>query len=364
MKRQIEETIKQALRIGLYLTGKNKSEENTENSLREEDEKIVREVLSKQNIENKLEQYNRLNSNIEESWKQWQVTRNRHTRIIRYREIGIAATIALLFAIGSYWFYPENITPAPVHTAQIQAGSFKATLYTGDNKVIELKENMQAVLTQDSSVVVAHNELKHSAVTGAPTINTLVVPKGGEFSLVLADGTKIWLNADSRLKYPTSFSGTNREVELEGEAYFEVQHDDQIPFFVKAYPDDSFQKTTLETGSIGLFVDDKEFRLTPNEQAILNPSKDVEIVKVNARQQSVWRHGRFLFANERLEDIMAQLGRWYDVNIFFVGTRARELHFSGEIDRYEKIDKVLRMIELTTNISFSINGKTITITPE
>lgn len=309
MKRQIEETIKQALRIGLYLTGKNKSEENTENSLREEDEKIVREVLSKQNIENKLEQYNRLNSNIEESWKQWQVTRNRHTRIIRYREIGIAATIALLFAIGSYWFYPENITLAPVHTAQIQAGSFKATLYTGDNKVIELKENMQAVLTQDSSVVVAHNELKHSAVTGAPTINTLVVPKGGEFSLVLADGTKIWLNADSRLKYPTSFSGTNREVELEGEAYFEVQHDDQIPFFVKtsqstirvygttfnvkAYPDDSFQKTTLETGSIGLFVDDKEFRLTPNEQAILNPSKDVEIVKVNARQQSVWASRTF-----------------------------------------------------------------------
>ena len=212
MKRQIEETIKQALRIGLYLTGKNKSEENTENSLRKEDEKIVREVLSKQNIENKLEQYNRLNSNIEESWKKWQATRNRHTRIIRYRVIGIAATIALLFAIGSYWFYPENITPAPVHTAQIQAGSFKATLYTGDNKVIELKENMQAVLTQDSSVVVAHNELKHSAVTGAPTINTLVVPKGGEFSLVLADGTKIWLNADSRLKYPTSFSGTNREV--------------------------------------------------------------------------------------------------------------------------------------------------------
>lgn len=380
MKRQIEETIKQALRIGQYLTGKNKSEENTGNSPREEDEKIVREVLSKQNIENKLEQYNRLNSDIEGSWKKWQATRNRHTRIIRYRVIGIAATIALLLAIGSYWFYPENTSPIPVHTAQIQAGSFRATLYTGDNKVIEIKENMQAVLTQDSSVVVAHNELKHSAVTGASTINTLVVPKGGEFSLVLADGTKIWLNADSRLKYPTSFSGDKREVELEGEAYFEVQHDDQTPFFVKtsqstirvygttfnvkAYPDDSFQKTTLESGSIGLFVDDKEYRLTPNEQAILNPSKDVKILKVDARQQSVWRHGRFLFANERLEDIMAQLGRWYDVNIFFVGTRARELHFSGEIDRYEKIDKVLRMIELTTNISFSINGKTITITPE
>lgn len=336
--------------------------------------------LSKQNIGNKLDQYKRLNSNIEQSWKKWQATRNRHIRIIRYRVIGIAATVTLLLAIGSYWFYSPNISPAPVHVAQIQAGSFKATLYTGDNKVIEIKENMQAVLTQDSSAVVAHNELKHTTATGTPTINTLVVPKGGEFSIVLADGTKIWLNADSRLKYPTSFSGNKREVELEGEAYFEVQHDDQMPFFVKtsrstirvygttfnvkAYPDDSFQKTTLETGSIGLLVNDKEFRLTPNEQAILNTSKEVDILKVNARQQSVWRHGRFLFTNERLEDIMAQLGRWYDVNIFFIGEKAKELHFSGEIDRYEKIDKVLHMIELTTNISFSINGKTITITPE
>ncbi|MFR7810743.1 MAG: DUF4974 domain-containing protein [Butyricimonas faecihominis] len=93
------------------------------------------------------------------------------------------------------------------------------------------------------------------------------------------------------------------------------------------------------------------------------PQKGREDFKVDARQQSVWRHGRFLFTNEGRRHY-GSTGRWYDVNIFFVGTQARELHFSGEIDRYEKIDKVLRMIELTTNISFSINGKTITITPE
>lgn len=384
MRTQIEETIKQAIRIGNYLTGKSNEEENPASLPgKDEDpsnEKVVREVLSKQNVENSLEQYKRLNTGLERDWKKWQASRKHRVRIIRYRIAGIAASIMLLFAAGAYWLYPEQKAIVPSPPAQIQAGGFKATLYTGDKKVIEIKENMQAVLSQDSSVIVNRNELKHTETSGRPIINKLVVPKGGEFAIVLADGTKIWLNADSRLKYPTSFSGDKREVELEGEAYFEVQHDDQTPFFVKtsqstirvygttfnvkAYSDDSFQKTTLESGSIGLFVDDKEYRLTPNEQAILNPSKDVKILKVDARQQSVWRHGRFLFANERLEDIMAQLGRWYDVNIFFVGTRARELHFSGEIDRYEKIDKVLRMIELTTNISFSINGKTITITPE
>ena len=140
--------------------------------------------------------------------------------MIRYRVISVAATIALLLAIGSYWFYPGKTSTLPVRAAQIQAGSFKATLYTGDNKVIEIKENMQAVLTQDSSAVVAHNELKHTAATGMPITKHAGRSQGRRILLiVLADGTKIWLNADSRLKYPTSFSGDNREVELEGEAY-------------------------------------------------------------------------------------------------------------------------------------------------
>ncbi|HAP16342.1 MAG TPA: hypothetical protein DCR38_01130, partial [Butyricimonas virosa] len=128
----------------------------------------------------------------------------------------------LLFAAGAYWLYPEQKAIVPSPPAQIQAGGFKATLYTGDKKVIEIKENMQAVLSQDSSVIVNRNELKHTETSGRPIINKLVVPKGGEFAIVLADGTKIWLNADTRLKYPTFFTGDKREVELEGEAYFEV----------------------------------------------------------------------------------------------------------------------------------------------
>ena len=384
MKTQIEETIKQAIRIGNYLTGKSNEEESPaslpEKDENPSDETIVREVLSKKNVENSLEQYKRLNAELERDWKKWQASRKHRIRIMRYRIAGIAASIILLFAAGIYWFHAGQKTTLPTPPAQIQAGGFKATLYTGDKKVIEIKENMQAVLSQDSSVVVNHNELKHTETSGTPTTNTLVVPKGGEFAIVLADGTKIWLNADTRLKYPTFFTGDKREVELEGEAYFEVQHDDKMPFIVKtsksairvygttfnvkAYPDDSFQKTTLEEGSIGLFVNDKEFKLVPNEQAILNTSDKVNIIKINARQQSVWRHGRFLFDNENLEDIMAQLARWYDVNIFFIGPKVRNLHFSGEIDRYENIEKVLHMIGLTTNISFSIKEKTITITSE
>lgn len=207
MGTQIEETIKRAIRIGNYLTGKGDGKESpvslSEKGEEPSDEKIVREVLSKQNVENSLEQYQRLNAGLEQDWKKWQATRKRHVRMIRYRVVSVAATIALLLAIGFYWFYSGKTSSFPIRTAQIQAGSFKATLYTGDNKVIEIKENMQAVLSQDSSAVVNHNELKHTETTGTPTINTLVVPKGGEFAIVLADETKIWLNADTRLKYPT-----------------------------------------------------------------------------------------------------------------------------------------------------------------
>ena len=215
MRTQIEETIKRAIQIGNYLTGKGDGKESpvslSEKGEEPSDEKIVREVLSKQNVENCLEQYQRLNAGLEQDWKKWQATRKRHVRVIRYRVISVAATIALLLAIGFYWFYSGKTSTLPVRAAQIQAGSFKATLYTGDNKVIEIKENMQAVLSQDSSAVVNHNELKHTETTGMPITNTLVIPKGGEFAIVLADGTKIWLNADTRLKYPTFFSGDTRE---------------------------------------------------------------------------------------------------------------------------------------------------------
>ena len=385
MRKQIEETIKRAILIGRYLTGKTNEQETNEIKSRgqdhKDDEKIVREVLSRQNVENSLEQYNRINTGIEQEWKKWQASRKKRNRRIFYRVAGIAASMMLLLAAGSYWYYTGKTTTPTTSPVQIHPGSFRATLYTEDKKVIEIKENMNAILTQDSSVVISNNELKHTgSSTEIPTINTLVVPRGGEFAIVLADGTKVWLNANSRLSYPTHFTSEKREVEREGEAYFEVKHDDTMPFIVKttkaairvygttfnvkAYPDDTYQKTTLEEGSIGLIVNNKEFKLIPDEQAILNTNNDVTIRKINARQQSVWRHGRFLFDNESLEDIMTQLSRWYDVNIFFSGTKIRDLHFSGEIDRYEDIDKILHMIGLTTNISFTINGKTITITLE
>ena len=377
MRTQIEETIKQAIRIGNYLTGKSNEEENPASLPgKDEDpsnEKVVREVLSKQNVENSLEQYKRLNTGLERDWKKWQASRKHRVRIIRYRIAGIAASIMLLFAAGAYWLYPEQKAIVPSPPAQIQAGGFKATLYTGDKKVIEIKENMQAVLSQDSSVIVNRNELKHTETSGRPIINKLVVPKGGEFAIVLADGTKIWLNADTRLKYPTFFTGDKREVELEGEAYFEVQHDDKMPFIVKtsksairvygtsfnvkAYPDDSFQKTTLEEGSIGLQVNDKEFKLVPNQQAVLNTANEVNVIKIKARQQSAWRHGRFLFDNENLEDIMAQLARWYDVSFEFQDESIRNLHFTGDIKRHANFSIILKALTSSVNVNYKLNGR-------
>ena len=377
MRTQIEETIKQAIRIGNYLTGKSNEEENPASLPgKDEDpsnEKVVREVLSKQNVENSLEQYKRLNTGLERDWKKWQASRKHRVRIIRYRIAGIAASIMLLFAAGAYWLYPEQKAIVPSPPAQIQAGGFKATLYTGDKKVIEIKENMQAVLSQDSSVIVNRNELKHTETSGRPIINKLVVPKGGEFAIVLADGTKIWLNADTRLKYPTFFTGDNREVELEGEAYFEVQHDDKMPFIVKtsksairvygtsfnvkAYLDDSFQKTTLEEGSIGLQVNDKEFKLVPNQQAVLNTANEVNVIKIKARQQSAWRHGRFLFDNENLEDIMAQLARWYDVSVEFQDESIRNLHFTGDIKRHANFSIILKALTSSVNVNYKLNGR-------
>ena len=296
-----------------------------------------------------------------------------------------AAVAVFIIGIATLFFYQEE-HPTVAKTT-ISPGSSKAMLILNNGEIISLSEKnkTEIVATEELSIRNEGSRLRYTASENtkneqANNYNELIVPKGGEFTLTLSDGTKVWLNSQSKIRYPVIFNDITREVYLEGEAYFEVQHDDKLPFIVntsksairvygtsfnvKAYPDDSFQKTTLEEGSIGLQVNDKEFKLVPNQQAVLNTANEVNVIKIKARQQSAWRHGRFLFDNENLEDIMAQLARWYDVNIFFVGPKVKNLHFSGEIDRYENIEKVLHMIGLTTNISFSINGKTITITPE
>ena len=207
--------------------------------------------------------------------------------------------------------------------------------------------------------------------------NELIIPKGGEYQVVLADGTKVWLNSASRLIYPQSFMGKERRVVLSGEAFFDVTHDAERPFVVETsrmnvkvlgtrfnvndYDDNEEVSTTLVNGSVEIVSGDQQaFRLVPGEQAY-GKENELEKREVNVRLYTSWIDGKFLFNNTELEEIAKQISRWYDVEIFFSSESVKKVRFTGAIVKFKPLEDLVRMIESTSQVRFSVKGRTIVI---
>ena len=207
---------------------------------------------------------------------------------------------------------------------------------------------------------------------------TVIVPRGGEYNLVLSDGTRVRLNADSELRFPSPFTGDERKVYLKGEGYFEVQRDTAAPFRVvandeivevlgtkfniSAYPESDKSFTTLVSGSVkvGSCLGDKSVILKPDEQAILSHG-EVLVKKVNAGDYVSWVNGRFYFENMSLEEILVQLERWYDLQVFWTSEELKFYEFTGAVWRDNTIRQTLDMIEKTTGVRFTVSGRTVTV---
>lgn len=210
--------------------------------------------------------------------------------------------------------------------------------------------------------------------------NTLVTPIGGEYPLVLSDGTKVFLNAETELKYPVVFVGDKRIVDLKGEAYFEVAKDAAKPFIVRVngaeitvlgtsfdvntYGDDGYVYTTLVNGKVQVVSgkNGQEEVLHPGMQSVM----DIETGKLVVHEVDVepfvaWREGRFVFRTITLDLIMRQLQRWYDFNVFYQNPELKDYEFRGVIRRDMELDKVLEVISATTNVDFNVKGKVVTI---
>ncbi len=210
---------------------------------------------------------------------------------------------------------------------------------------------------------------------------TIAVPCGGEFHVVLEDSTEVWLNADSRLVYPEQFAQNERRVEVEGEAYFKVHKNASRPFYVttsgqevrvlgtefnvRSYNTDADVQTTLVSGSIALSKAGGrggELLLTPGRQAVF--SKQTKTAKVRSADPDVvtsWRQGRFVFENQTLEQIMTELGRWYNFQHNFAQPSLAKIEFKGSIPRYATLETALQDLEKSGNISFQIKGRQVTI---
>ena len=296
--------------------------------------------------------------------------------------------LPFLFALGiGYWTYIDQ------QKANITPGSSKANLYLANGTQLILDETMEPgwILVEKDQMVknekgvlqyVSPDTLKASK---AKEYNQLKTPRGGEYRIVLPDGTKVRLNALSSLNYPTHFIGDNRIVELEGEAYFEIAKDSTRPFIVKANGLEikqygtkfsvnarSAQETTvvLEEGSIGVSSTDieaKEHIMIPGEVVKwCEPTSEMTISQSEkeSEQLTAWHNDRFSFDNETLGKVMENISLWYDADICFQDAEIASIHFTGNIGRYADIQVLLDAIENAANIHIKVEGKQIVLMNE
>jgi ferric-dicitrate binding protein FerR (iron transport regulator) len=294
-----------------------------------------------------------------------------------------AASILLIIGIGvGLYLRPTAI----VEQGDITPGSHKAVLVLVDGTKISLteaangnianQENIQITKSGDGQLIYT---LTPNRKGTAPTsgYNTIETPKGGQYQVVLPDGSKIWLNAYSSLRLPLNFSeGVERRVELKGEAYFEVSHQPTHPFTVvsgqhavhvlgthfnvKAYADEADIKTSLLEGKVRVTAGTRSVTLAPGQQSRLI-EENITVTEVNTREAVAWKEGYFMFDDERLEDIMRSVARWYDVDVVFENDALKEETFGAVTTRFTKISTLLEIMEQTGDVQFRVEGKTIHI---
>lgn len=311
---------------------------------------------------------------------------------VRY---SMVATITVLVAVGLFaWFqYRTAGTRTEKRIVQVKEFEKNDVLPGGDKAVLTLDDGSQVVLDNskngtlseegDTKVVKPENgQLVYEAAKVAvakPMYNTLSTPKGGQYQLTLSDGTKVWLNAASSLRFPLVFAGNERKVEMTGEIYFEVAKNAKKPFKVvsngqevevlgthfnvMAYPNEKAIKTTLVEGSVKVSKDNRSTILQPGQQAKVGFNNGIfrTINDVSLEEELAWKDGNFQFNNASLDVIMRQIERWYDVDIEYVG-KVPDEHFTGKLPRNTNLSNVLKILSMS-EIQFKIEGKKIIITP-
>jgi transmembrane sensor len=310
-----------------------------------------------------------------------------------WKRIAVAATIVLALGMGSYWIVfrqprketakavdvpgrpkqpVQDVSPGRVGAVLTLSNGAKILLDTATGHMLARQGNTQ-VLNKDGQLTYSRPTEPAAEVL----FNTLSTNRGEQYPLTLSDGTRVWLNASSSIRFPVVFTGGDRTVEITGEAYFEVAENKNKPFRVKyndevvdvlgthfdvmAYEDEPVSRTTLAEGSVRVSRNDQKEILRPGQQAVTGRSgKAFSIVQANLEEALAWKDGYFVFRNENIQSIMRQASRWYDIDVAYEGD-VRRLSFGGRVSRFRNISELLNNLELTGTVHFKIEGKKVTV---
>ena len=303
-------------------------------------------------------------------------------KIRRYAYISAVAGVLLVIGIAlTWWGVPFGEREAMVQPFRPGSGQVMLTLKHGE--VVPLKRDVKEVIVADTTLRVTNegNTLVYSVMQGEvreDTYNVLTVPVGGEFRVILSDGTMVFLNSGSELRYPEVFRDGQREVFLKGEAWFEVAKDSVrlfrvhagemdvrvlgTSFNVKAYERMESIAMTLVTGSVEITCNDESFRIVPGEQFEYRKGlKLASVREVDTELYTSWKDGYYKFRQASLEEIMTTLSVWYGLEVFYQNEEAKRLEFTGKVKRYEDVGNLLRKFEQTENVVFNRKGNNVII---
>ena len=376
--------------IARHLSGEITPEENAQlEKWRKADsahEALFQKICSKENLKKHVESGTSFNTAT--GWMEVQKRirkSNNWERMIKILSYAAAVLIPVFFVgISLKYTTHDYFSNKSVLIAQpILPGAAKAILTLDNGETINLnKETADALQTiegtniQIDSTTLNYQLAQSTSVSPKPVYNKVEIPRGGEYALVLSDGTKVHLNSMSSLRFPVAFTTGKREVELQGEAYFEVSKTGQpfivnangiqvevlgTTFNISAYPDEEYQ-TTLVNGSVKVSAEKGEsLILKPSQQAtIALGSNSIQVRTVDTSFYTSWVKGKINFKDQRLEDIMKTLSRWYDMNVVYENEKLKNIRFGCNLNRYEEITPFVKLLEKTEEVHVKIEGNTIT----
>ena len=349
-----------------------------EGELSQEEKKILQQQFEIRQAMHGLESHR---YDVDNAWRKIQSKRGRKWMLS-------VCKYAAMFVLGVSLVYVVT-RPEPeekiVRAEVIKPGRLQAELRLGTGVRLALNEHQGVYSSENAGVEIVNDTVTgkvsyHVNETGMEdslVFNTLIVPKGGEYSLELPDGTVVWVNSESSLRFPEKFTSNRREVFLEGEAYFEVKKDANRPFYVHteagkvrvlgtafnvcAYSNDRFWQTTLVEGSVMINQEEKEVLLKPNEQYQI----DVRTGKAGLREvlpelYTSWRDGKFYFKAYTFEELVEKLERWYDFKMFYMNEEIKTRRFSGVVNKYQPLEEMFKFLRMTSDVQFNVKGNVVT----
>lgn len=380
MEEMIEKFKKAKFLVNKFLQKLNQ-EEVASTEIHSEKDHTYSNIFSSEKLSSKIS-LNRRISSLQAYKRVQQKIAYRRKKAFFYKTIAYAAISLLFFGTTGWLFFnnSNNSLSPDTNVVDIEAGTTKAILILGNGKKINLQNANSSLINADSSIVnrnhqLIYNPQKHA--TRSTDFNTLYVPNGGMYSVTLSDGTRVWLNSESSLRYPINFTTAERRVVLSGEAYFDVARNEAKPFIVEhakfkvkvlgtvfninAYEKDTDNSISLLSGKIQLNdialknTNKDNITLIPGEQATLNyKANTLQIEETNVNESAAWIQGKFYFKNEKLQDILIKMERWYGFTTQFKTSEKANIRFTGVIKKDKSLRSLLDIISKTSNINYEI----------